>query len=566
MLATRHAYGVVHAIGACFALLALAVFSSTAAAQVGYVHEISGLVSIKKTAEKAVPAKVGDKFDANTDLNTGPDGKVILKFADGEVVALGKNSALRIGRYDYPPGSPRLGNSTLELMKGEMRFVAGIIGATSRDGVRIIAGNSTLSILSPGGADFTVNVDPYPKEVGHAAVARGEIAVSTPYGEISKVAANQYVPWQPGQTPPRPMPLAAAPAVIQAQVASLWTTLVPDNKPITVASAAQTAGKLAAADRKASASTAPRLAGYVVEASAASIQSAPGSTVSAGVGATFESGATISTGTNGRIAVKFADGSLVIVGPKSVLEVGEYQFDPGSAQTGKQALVLVNGAMRVVAGDIHERNSEGLSISAGASIIDVLSPGVADDFTVVVDTSNQEVGVARVTRGEISVRTPYGPIDKIAAGESSLWGPRGSIPLATSLAVVQAAVSLQLSGLPNNLPVNVASAAAAAKAAAAAEAAQIAAKANPQNQQLQAEANAAIELANLAAEAAAKADEAVVAQTVAPTLEALPAAAAGLVVAQAPTQPTAQPTRQPIPQIAPTVTPGAGGSCTGSVC
>ena len=56
--ATR-AYLAVRALAACCALLVLAAYSSAAAAQVGYVHEISGLVSIKKTAGKAVTAKAG---------------------------------------------------------------------------------------------------------------------------------------------------------------------------------------------------------------------------------------------------------------------------------------------------------------------------------------------------------------------------------------------------------------------------------------------------------------------------------------------------------------------------
>ncbi len=568
MIPTVIAHRAARAFGALCALLAFAASSTAAGAEIGYVHEISGLVSIKKVAAKAVAAKVGDQFDADTVLRTGPAGKATLKLADGEVVALGKNSTLRVGQYKYIPGSPRQGNSTLELIKGQVRIVTGAIGSANREGVRIFAGNSMLSVLSPGGADFTVAVDPGAEETGYAVVALGEISVTTPYGEISKIAAGQYVPWQPGRTPPHPIPLAAAPAVIQASVAELWTTVLPDNKPVAVASAAQTAGALAAASSRDGAKTPSRLVGYVVEATsdAAYIQTASGSKTTTSAGATFEAGATISTGANGRVAVKFADGQLAIVGPNSILAISEYQFDPNDAKAGKLSVELVNGAMRIVTGDIHLQNPDRMSISAGASIIDVLSAGAVDDFTVVVDTRDQEVGVARVTQGEISVRTPYGPIDKIAAGESSLWGPgktpTSSAPLATSLAVVQAAVTLQLSGLPNNTPVNVASAAAAAAAAAAADNAQAVANAEPQNAQLQADAEAATELADLAAEASADADAALMAESVASTLEALPPAAAGAELAQTPALPA-----RPIAQIVPPVTPGAGGGrCTGSVC
>ncbi|MBE0618971.1 MAG: FecR domain-containing protein [Burkholderiales bacterium] len=555
------------AFGVFCVLFAFGASSSAAGAQIGYVHEVSGLVSIKQVAARPVAAKVGDIFEADTVLRTGPDAKVTLKLADGEVVALGKNSALRVGRYSYVPGSPRQSSSTLELIKGEARIVTGAIGSANREGVRIIAGNSVLSVLSPVGADFTVAVDPGAEEVGHTIVARGEISVATPYGEISKVAAGQYAPWQPGRTLQLPIPLAAAPAVVQADAAAFWTAVLPDNKPIAVASAAQAAGALAAANLRADANAASRLAGYVVEATSntVSIRGASGDTLTAKPGTTFEAGTTISTGADGRIAVKFADGQLAIVGPGSVLSIGQYQFDPKDAKAGRLAVELLNGAMRIVTGEIHQQNIEGMSISAGASIIDVLNSVGPADFTVVVDTKNQEVGVARVTVGEISVHTPYGPIEKIGANESSLWGPgktpTSPAPLATSLAVVQAAVALQLSGLPANTPVNVASAAAATAAATAADSALAAANADPQNAQLQAEADAATELAELADEAAADADAALVAESVASTLETLPPAAAGVELAQAPAQPA-----RPIAQIVPPVTPGAGGRCTGSVC
>ena len=573
------------AFAACCALIAVALFSSAPWAQSrdglrdtpsanpcqgGYVHSVSGLVSEQAAGAKALGAKAGDIFESDTIFRTGSDGKVILKFADGEIVALAPNSAVRIGRYCYLPDSLRQSSSTIELIMGEMRFVTGAIGVSNREGLHIFAGNSTISVLSPGGADFTVTVNPDPEDVGAAVVALGEISVRTPYGPISKIAAGQYAPWQPGRSPSLPIPFAAAPAVVQAAVAALWAIVLPANTPVALASAARIAGAIAAPVQAPAAATAdPRLAGYVQAISNTVSMQTTVAKATANVGTTFGAGTTFDTGTDGRVVLKFADGQLVVLGPSSVLAVDQYQFDPGNIKASKSSIELVNGAMRYITGVIHAENREGLSISAGASIVDILNAGPAD-FVVVVDTKDQEVGVARVTIGEISVHTPYGPIDKIKIDQSSLWGPRKTptspIPVATSLAVVEAAVALQLSGLPDNAPVAVAPAATAAAAVAEANRAQAAADANPSNARLQAAARAAMEVADSATLAATVAAEAIAAKIIATELEALPPMAAGTALAQVPAGATALPPR--LVPIAPLpVTPGAGGGgCTGSPC
>lgn len=574
MIALENVRKAASAFGARCALLALAVFSSAAWAQAGYVHEVSGLVSIQGAATKAVADKAGDRFEADTVFRTGTDGKAILKFADGQVVALGADSALRVGQYNYVLGSLRQSSSTVELMQGGMRFVTGIIGAANREGVRIIAGNTMIGVLSPAGADFTVVVNPGPQEAGYTVVKLGEISARTPYGQISKIAAGQYAPWQPGRTPPLALPFAAAPAVIQARVAALWATALPANTPVAVASAARAAVAVAAATQaRAAANADPRLAGYVEAISnTVSIQTNSGRTATANAGTTFEPGTTFNTGTDGRVVLKFADGEVVVLGPGSVLAVAQYQFDPGNANASRSAMELVNGAMRVITGYMHTANHEGISISAGTSIIDILNTGPAD-FTVAVDTKGQEVGVARVTVGEISVHTPYGPIDKINTDQSSLWGPSRTpagltslaspIPVATGLAVVQAAEALQLSALPDNTPVAVAPAARAAAAVAEANRAQAAASADPENARLRAAAQAAAALANSAAQAATAAGETVAAKVIATTPEAMPSAAA----VPAPGQVSAAASEVPTAPTIPAVTPGAGGGrCAGSVC
>ncbi len=563
MITTRHLRTAASALGGAFLCLAVAVFSSAAWAQAGFIHEISGLVSIQRAGANPVPTKAGDTFESDTIFRTGADAKLIVKFADGQVIALDGDTAVHVERYHYAANDLKQSVSNLELMKGKMRFATGLIGVAHREGVRIIAGDSMFSIQKPGGADFIVAVNPEPREVGYAAVALGEVSARTPYGPIFRIATGQYVPWQPGRAPPLPVPVAAAPAVVQAGVAGLWSTLLPASTPVAVASAAQAAGAIASTSRaQAAASADSKPVGYIeAMANGVSMRSATGGRATASVGTTFTPGTTFNTGADGRVVLKFADGQLVVLGPRSVLDVGQYQFDPSNVKSGSSELHLASGAMRFVSGYIHAENREGISISAGASIIDILGAGPAD-FTVVVDIKRQEVGVARVTANEISVHTPYGPIDRIKADQSSLWGPKTPttpIPVATALEVVQAAVALQLSGLPDNTPVAVVASAGAAAAVAEANRAKAAADANPENPRLRAAAQSASQIADSATKTAIVASEAIGATIITATLEALPPTAAGPALAQV----AATPAALPVAPVAATVTPGAAGGCAG---
>jgi hypothetical protein len=227
-----------------FVLLAvLGSFSIDALAQAGYVHALSGTVFARDASAGRVLLKAGDTFAAGTFFDTGDSGRVVLKFADGQVLVLGPNSTARVDRYRYDPRSIKASSLAIGLVNGSMRFVAGAIAAENREAARVSAGESTIAILSGGGVDFTVVVDTrLSEEVGVAVVTAGEIAVHTPYGPVGRIEADQAVPWRPGRGGlPPPLPLAATPARIQAAVAALQLAALPSSAPVVVDSAARAA-------------------------------------------------------------------------------------------------------------------------------------------------------------------------------------------------------------------------------------------------------------------------------------------------------------------------------------
>ncbi len=229
------------ALGGVVLLTVLGSFSIDALAQAGYVHAISGTVFARDASAGRGPLKVGDTFAVGTFFDTGDSGRVVLKFADGQVVVLGPNSTAHVDRCRYDPRNGKARSLAIRLVNGSMRFVAGAIAAENREAACVSAGESTITILSDGGVDFTVVVDTrLSEEVGVAAATAGEIAVRTPYGPIPRIEADQAAPWRPGRGGlPPPLPLAAMPAVIQAQVAAMLAIALPTNAPVDVNAAAK---------------------------------------------------------------------------------------------------------------------------------------------------------------------------------------------------------------------------------------------------------------------------------------------------------------------------------------
>ncbi len=565
-------------------MLALIASSSAAWAQVGYVHEVSGTVSMQ-TASGTAAAKAGDKFEPNSTFRTEAGAMLVLKFTDGQVIALSADSALRVGHYRFESNNAMQSASTIELMTGENRFVAGVIGSDSREGVRIIAGQSTISILKSGGADFIIRIKAQPEEYGAAVVAVGEIGVRTPYGPIARIKASQYVPWQPGRLPSLPVGLAVAPASVQTRVAGLLALVLPANRPVEIESAARMASAVAA-DRRVRATTradapAPtdtasaRLRvggpsggpiGYVHAASGdVSMQKPLSGTARPMIGDVFGSNTAFATGLDGKMTLKFADGQVVVLGLDSKVRIGEYSFDTNKIGLSNSEITLAQGEMRLITGIIGADNRRGLQVNAGETTVSIVKPGGAD-FTVVVDTLREEVGAVAVANGDVSLRTPYYPIARVSAGQFAPWQPGRLVPLPAPIsaapAVVQAAVAPLLeTPLPRNTPVAVEVTARSVVATSEAKQAQAAASANPQSAQLQAKAAAAAEQATTATTAATVATEAVSSAVFEKALAALPATAAG----PPPTQ-TLPPASIQAVLSPPKPTPGGGGGCIGSKC
>ena len=222
--------------GVCCLVAALPLIPSTARGQAGYVHEISGNVRMQNGGA-AVAAKAGDTFVQGTTFETSGNGRVVIKFEDGQLAALQPNTTLRIGRYTYDPRNARGSSSDVSLVRGTSRFVTGLIGSTNREALRLAAGTFNVHIR---GTDVTMLAELTSKPGQTVAVNLGSVLLQTGHGSIF-VGTGQFTTMPTGELPTRPAPVTVAPAAVQAAVNSLAATSLPINTPVVVASSARAA-------------------------------------------------------------------------------------------------------------------------------------------------------------------------------------------------------------------------------------------------------------------------------------------------------------------------------------
>ena len=406
--------------------------TTSAEVVVGYVKTLTGTAFIRRGNASEVPAKVGDRFGPRTRIKSGAGSEVVLLFADGQTVKLGTDSEVRIDDYRYDPANPKSDRSVFSLVTGTMRVVTGAILTENPAGLRISAGRSVISILSKDIAAFVVQVNGENDERGSSAVIAGQISVRTPHGVIRQVASDQFSRWEPGRVQETALPLAAAPAVIQALVAASRANVQESNLPIDVESASiqaaiavtQATGNSGAAN----VSAGPLTGRLNLVTGTVMIRDASGKEIPGRIGDAFGSGAVVTTGADGQVGLVFSEGQYVVMGTDSVFRIGKIQ---GQAVEGGNPAVdapfgLLTGRMSFVTWAAPIGNQTALRVAAGDGSIGILSNGIAA-FVVEVSSNAKTIGSVAVTAGEISLRTQTGDALKMAADQYTTWQP-GSAP------------------------------------------------------------------------------------------------------------------------------------------
>lgn len=142
------------------------------------VETATGNVRAGATVGAATAVSKGQRIQPGSVVVTGPGGLTILRFDDGQAVALNENSEFRITEYSFAKDDPKKDRSIFDLLKGAMRSVSGLLASRNAQAYATRIPQGTIGIR---GTDFMVAV----VNPAYMSVLNGTIAVSNTAGTVT---------------------------------------------------------------------------------------------------------------------------------------------------------------------------------------------------------------------------------------------------------------------------------------------------------------------------------------------------------------------------------------------
>lgn len=162
-------------------LLTLSAFA--ALADQATLERVSGQVSII-SGSQTVAASAGNVFKEGTTISTGSDGSALLRFEDGQAVALHSNTTFKIDNYRFNAQAADGDRSAFSLIKGAARLVSGLLGRRNPGAFQMRTPTATVGIR---GTDFIVAFE-NPTAVS---VISGDVSLASGVGSPLALGAGQ---------------------------------------------------------------------------------------------------------------------------------------------------------------------------------------------------------------------------------------------------------------------------------------------------------------------------------------------------------------------------------------
>jgi hypothetical protein len=196
--------------------LSLSAGAAIAAEPVANVTQSSGTVSVRRGDAPPRLLSVKSEVFEGDRITTEADTFTRLKFSDGGEVVLRPNSQLLVANFSYREDKPGSDNAVLNLLKGGLRAVTGLLGKRNKERYGIETPTATIGIrgtnfgllLCQSDCGGVPTVSGKPLENGlHIDVADGAITASNKGGSL-QFNVGQFGFVRDGISPPILIPPA----------------------------------------------------------------------------------------------------------------------------------------------------------------------------------------------------------------------------------------------------------------------------------------------------------------------------------------------------------------------
>ncbi len=116
------------------------------AAPAGQITQTSGYVAVSSPQGALKPAGSGEPIERGQIVTLGDRARAVIKFRDGQIIALQSKSVFKVNSYSYDQAAPEKGESFFSLLQGGLRAITGLIGSSNRAGWKLATPTATIGI------------------------------------------------------------------------------------------------------------------------------------------------------------------------------------------------------------------------------------------------------------------------------------------------------------------------------------------------------------------------------------------------------------------------------------
>ncbi|WP_431096087.1 FecR family protein [Polaromonas aquatica] len=216
------------------ALAAIYPLQASAANSAGVAQFIAGDVNIRRADGGTAPLTKGKDIESGQAIVTGSSGRAQVRFTDGGLVSLQPNTEFKVASY-VDKADPKEDRFLVDLLRGSMRAITGLIGKRNRDNYKVTTTTATIGIRGSG---FTAGYNPdgslsVTTELDAIEVCNAGGCVGLTAGESVRVINNTNPPTRTNVRTSMPTPPVETERVVVEKVNEKGAALIVTDKSAT---------------------------------------------------------------------------------------------------------------------------------------------------------------------------------------------------------------------------------------------------------------------------------------------------------------------------------------------